>query len=78
MSWMKTRIVNLERELKDVRAELATEKARPAPSSEREEFLIGQLDLIDQQLECKECRATLRLPVDSALSAANCACLLQV
>ncbi|KAM0894991.1 hypothetical protein ACQ4PT_024142 [Festuca glaucescens] len=36
MAWMKTRIVNLERELKDVRAALDTERARAAPSSERE------------------------------------------
>ena len=75
---MKRKITNLEQELKDARAELATEKARLAPSSEREEFLIGQLGLINQQLECKDSRATLRLPVDSALSAANRACLLQV
>ena len=47
MSWMKRKIANLERELKDVRAELVADKARPAPSSEREDYLIGQLDLIN-------------------------------
>ena len=75
MSWMKRKITNLERELKDVRAELDAERARPAPSSEREDYLIGQLDLINQQLECEDIRQNLRLLVAAALTAANFACL---
>ena len=75
MSWMKTRIVNLERELKDVRAELDVERARSAPSSEREDYLIGELDLINRQLECENIRQNLRLPVAAALNAANFAFL---
>ena len=61
MAWMKTRIVNLERELKDVRAALDAEKARAAPSSEREDYLIGELDLINQMFECGYTRPILRL-----------------
>ena len=61
MAWMKTRIVNLERELKDVRAALDTERARAAPSSEREDYLIGELDLINQMFECEDTRPNLRL-----------------
>ena len=61
MAWMKTRIVNLERELKDVRAALDAERARAAPSSEREDYLIGELDLINQMFECGYTRPDLRL-----------------
>ena len=52
MSYMKTRIMKLEKELKDAHGELDALKSRPAPSSEREDYLIGELDLINRQLEC--------------------------
>ena len=61
MVCMKTRIVNLERELKDVWAALDAERARAAPSSEREDYLIGELDLINQMFECVYPRPVLRL-----------------
>ena len=60
MAYMKTRIGNLERELKDVRAALDAERARAAPSSEREDYLIGELDLINRMLECENTRPNLR------------------
>ena len=41
MSYMKTRIEKLEKELKDAHDKLDMLKSRPAPSSEREDYLIG-------------------------------------
>jgi len=58
ISWMRNRIVELEKKLKDSQRELDQLRARPAPSTEREQYLLSEMDLICRQLECQcfECR----------------------
>lgn len=50
---MRTRITNLEQELRAVQDELAAEQARPAPSTEREDYLLGEVELVNRHLECQ-------------------------
>ena len=49
---MRNKIVELESRLKVAESELECLKSRPAaPFSQREEFLLGQMDLISRQLQ---------------------------
>ena len=49
---MRNKVVELESKLKVAELELERLKSRPAaPFSQREEFLLGQIDLISRQLQ---------------------------
>ena len=51
MTYMRNKIAELESNLKVAESELERLKSRPAaPFSQREEFLLGQIDLISRQL----------------------------
>ena len=51
MTYMRNKIVELESKLKVAELELERLKSQPAvPFSQREEFLLGQIDLISRQL----------------------------
>ena len=49
--WMRQRIVDLEKLMKAKQAELDQLKARPAPSTERELYLLNEIELISRQLD---------------------------
>ena len=49
--WMRQHIIDLEKVVKTEQAEIDKLKARPAPSSERELYLLSEIELIGQQLE---------------------------
>ena len=52
MTYMRNKIAELESKLKVVESELERLKSRAAaPFSPREEFLLGQIDLISRQLQ---------------------------
>ena len=53
MEYMKTRVVRLEQELKSAQRELNTLRMRPAPATQREDYVLGEMDLVNRQLECK-------------------------
>ena len=62
MTYMRNKIVELESRLKVAESELERLKSRPAvPFSQREEFLLGQMDLISRQLQGLSASALLRL-----------------
>ena len=53
MEYMKTRCVRLERELKSAQRELDMLKMRPAPATQREDYVLGEMELVNRQLECE-------------------------
>ena len=53
IDWMTNRITKLETDLAAVRGELEALKSKPSPSSEREAFLLSELETVNHQLECK-------------------------
>ena len=62
MTYMRNKIAELESKLKVAESELERLKSRPAaPFSQREEFLLGQIDLISRQLQGLPASALLRL-----------------
>ena len=62
ITYMRNKIVELESKLKVAELELERLKSRPAaPFSQREEFLLGQIDLISRQLQGWPSSALLRL-----------------
>ena len=62
MTYMRNKIVELESKLKVAELELERLKSQPAaPFSQREEFLLGQIDLISRQLQGWPASALLRL-----------------
>ena len=62
ITYMRNKIVELESRLKVAESELERLKSRPAaPFSQREEFLLGQIDLISRQLQGWPSSALLRL-----------------
>jgi hypothetical protein len=49
---MRNKVVELESKLKSAELELERLRSRPvAPFSQREEFLLGEMDLISRQLQ---------------------------
>ena len=48
---MRQRIIDLEKLVKTKQTEIDKLKARPAPSSERELYLLSEIELIGRQLE---------------------------
>ena len=62
ITYMRNKVVELESKLKVAELELERLKSRPAaPFSQREEFLLGQIDLICRQLQGWAPSALLRL-----------------
>ena len=52
ITYMRNKVVELESKLRVAELELERLKSRPtAPFSQREEFLLGQMDLISRQLQ---------------------------
>ena len=61
-TYMRNKVAELESKLKVAELELERLKSRPAaPFSQREEFLLGQIDLISRQLQGWPSSALLRL-----------------
>ena len=62
MTYMRNKVAELESKQKVAELELERLKSRPAASfSQREEFLLGQIDLISRQLQGWPSSALLRL-----------------
>ena len=53
MEYMKTRVVRLEQELKSAQRELNMLKMRLAPATQREDYVLGEMDLVNRQLDCE-------------------------
>ena len=53
MDYMKSRVVKLEQELKSAQSELNVLRMRPAPATDREDYVLGEMDLVNRQLECE-------------------------
>lgn len=52
ITYMKNKVVELEAKLKRAELELERSRSRPvAEFSQREEFLLGEIDLISRQLQ---------------------------
>jgi len=49
----KNRVSELEQELKSTRAELELLRSRPSFATQREEYVLGEMDNINRQLECE-------------------------
>ena len=62
ITFMRNKVVELESKLKVAELELERLRSRPvAPFSQREEFLLGEMDLISRQLQGWHSSALLRL-----------------
>ena len=53
MEYMKTRVVRLEQELKSAQRELNMLRMRPAPATQREDYVLGEMELVNRQLDCE-------------------------
>ena len=51
ITWMRQCIIDLEKLMKTKQAEIDKMKARPAPSTERELYLLSEIELISRQLD---------------------------
>ena len=51
ITWMRQHIIDLEKLMKTKQAELDKLKARPAPSTERELYLLSEIELMSRQLD---------------------------
>ena len=51
INWMRQMIIKLEAEVKTKQAKIDELNARPAPSSEREMYLLSEIELIGRQFE---------------------------
>ena len=62
ITFMRNKVVELESKLKVAELEFEHLKSRPVlPFSQREEFLLGEIDLISRQLQGWPSSAVLRL-----------------
>ena len=62
ITFMRNKVVDLESKLKSAELELERLRSRPvAPFSQREEFLLGEVDLISRQLQGWASSTVLRL-----------------
>ena len=61
IEYLTQKFTAMEAELKETKASLADLQSRPSPSTERELFLLAELDKVNLQLECKFTRYTLLL-----------------
>ena len=53
MEFMKTRFVKMEQDLKNAQDELNRLKMRPALATQREEYVLGEMELVNRQLDCE-------------------------
>ena len=53
MEYMKTRVVKLEQELRNARSDLDVMKASPPLATQREDYVLGEMELVNRQLECE-------------------------
>ena len=53
MEYMKTRVVRLEQDLKSAQSELNMLKMRPALATQREDYVLVEMDLVNRQLDCE-------------------------
>ena len=51
--YMKARLAKLEQELGSARSELDRMRAMPALPTQREEYVVGEMEIVNRQLECK-------------------------
>ena len=53
MEFMKTKFVKMEQDLKNAQNELTRLKMRPALATQREDYVLGEMELVNRQLECE-------------------------
>ena len=53
MEFMKAKFVKMEQELKSTQDELNRLRMRPALATQREDYVLGEMDLVNRQLECE-------------------------
>ena len=53
MEFMKAKYVKMEQDLKNAQDELKRLKTRPALATQREGYVLGEMELINRQLECE-------------------------
>jgi len=53
LAFAKNRVKELEQELKNTRAELELLRSRPSFAAQREEYVLGEMDHINRQLDCE-------------------------
>ena len=50
---MQDKVDRLEGELARANREIGRLNSRPAPASDRENYIIGEMDFVNRQLECE-------------------------
>ena len=53
MDYMKAKYVKMDQELKSARDELDRMRARPGLPGQRERYVLGEMDIVNRQLECE-------------------------
>ena len=53
MEFMKTRFVKMEQDLKRAQKELEIIKMRPSLATQREDYVLREMELVNRQLECE-------------------------
>jgi hypothetical protein len=53
MEYMKAKYVEMKQELKNAQDELNRLRARPALATQREQYVLGEMDLVNRQLDCE-------------------------
>ena len=53
MEYMKANHVEMKQELKNAQAELNRLRTRPALATQRERYVLGEMDLVNRQLDCE-------------------------
>ena len=53
MEFMKAKFVKMEQDLKDAQSELNRLKTRPALATQREDYVLGEMELVNRQLDCE-------------------------
>jgi hypothetical protein len=53
IEFMKAKHVEMEQKLKNTQAELNRLRTMPALATQRERYVLGEMDLVNRQLECK-------------------------
>ena len=51
--WLQDKVDRLEGELARANREIDRLHSRPAPASDRENYIIGEMDFVNRQLECR-------------------------
>ena len=53
MEFMKAKFVKMEQELKNAQNELNRLRMRPTLATQHEDYVLGEMDLVNRQLECE-------------------------